>query len=259
RQSRLTDLLDESLSTKPVSNQICNRYDLDLAVTGKLDQIRHSRHGAVLFHDFAYHTGGEECLCGGQVQPLLGFAPPDLSYTQPSRARKGKMCPGRARSLGLVLGSIAVRTVCARSKAEMPVETFRRASIVTQKAVPYDDVLLWSETMSGICNSSSRCPVIGRHMRPRPCVAMKLMASGVTFSAAIMRSPSFSRSSSSTMMTIRPSWVSLMASSIVANCISFAQEILDVFRQDVEFQVHWIAGFGSLQVCVLECMRNDCD
>ena len=34
-------------------------------------------------------------------------------------------------------------------------------------------------------SSSSRSPVIGRQISPRPCVAMKLMASGVTFSAAI--------------------------------------------------------------------------
>ena len=38
---------------------------------------------------------------------------------------------------------------------------------------------------------------MGMQMRPRPCFAMKLIASGVTFSAASVRSPSFSRSSSS--------------------------------------------------------------
>ena len=48
-------------------------------------------------------------------------------------------------------------------------------------------------------------------MRPRPCVAMKLMASGVTNWAAIVRSPSFSRSSSSTRMTILPARTSAMA------------------------------------------------
>ena len=49
-------------------------------------------------------------------------------------------------------------------------------------------------------------------MSPRPYFAMKLMASGVTAWAAIVRSPSFSRSTSSTRMTIRPAFISLMAS-----------------------------------------------
>ena len=50
-------------------------------------------------------------------------------------------------------------------------------------------------------------------IRPRPWVAMKLIAAGVTFSAAMARSPSFSRSSSSTMMTIFPALKSSMACS----------------------------------------------
>jgi hypothetical protein len=40
---------------------------------------------------------------------------------------------------------------------------------------------------------------------------MKLIASGVTFSAAIVRSPSFSRSSSSTTTTIFPARKSSIA------------------------------------------------
>src|SRR3989304_4003294 len=46
---------------------------------------------------------------------------------------------------------------------------------------------------------------------------MKLTMSGVTFSAAMVRSPSFSRSSSSTTTTMRPWRMSSTASSIVAN------------------------------------------
>src|SRR5574341_1565807 len=48
---------------------------------------------------------------------------------------------------------------------------------------------------------------------------MKLMASAVTFSAAMVRSPSFSRSSSSTTMTMRPARMSSMASSMVPNSV----------------------------------------
>ena len=50
---------------------------------------------------------------------------PARTSTPPSRARSGNMWPGRARSAGLVFGSIAVRTVAARSAAEMPVRRRR--------------------------------------------------------------------------------------------------------------------------------------
>jgi hypothetical protein len=46
---------------------------------------------------------------------------------------------------------------------------------------------------------------------------MKLIAAGVIFSAAMVRSPSFSRSSSSTTMIMRPSRTASIASSIGAN------------------------------------------
>ena len=50
-------------------------------------------------------------------------------------------------------------------------------------------------------------------MSPRPWLAMKLMAAGVTFSAARHRSPSFSRSSSSVRMTILPARMAASACS----------------------------------------------
>src|SRR5512134_2838667 len=58
-----------------------------------------------------------------------------------------------------------------------------------------------------------------RHTSPRPWRAMKLIASGVTNSAARVRSPSFSRSSSSTRMTILPARISSRASSILVSGI----------------------------------------
>ena len=61
--------------------------------------------------------------------------------TPPRRARSGKTWPGRSRSSGRVAGSTAVRTVAARSAAEMPVVTLPRASIETVKAVPNGEVL----------------------------------------------------------------------------------------------------------------------
>ena len=71
------------------------------------------------------------------------------------------MCPGRARSSGPVAGSTSARTVAARSAALMPVETPRRASTLTVKAV-------WK----GLVNVRGRlCPVLdlGRYLQvPEP-------------------------------------------------------------------------------------------
>lgn len=50
---------------------------------------------------------------------------------------------------------------------------------------------------------------------PRPCVAMKLMTSGVALRAAVTKSPSFSRSSSSTTIITFPFLISEIASSMV--------------------------------------------
>ena len=139
---------------------------------------------------------------------------PARRSTPPGIDRSGRMWPGRARSSGSVAGSTSARTVSARSYAEVPVVTPRLASTVTVKAVPIGAVL--SVTIMLIRSSSRRSPVMGTQIRPRPCLAMKLMASGVTRSAAMTRSPSFSRSSSSTTRIIRPWRISSIAASIVA-------------------------------------------
>ena len=93
--------------------------------------------------------------------------------------------------------------------------TPRRASTVIVNAVAIGAV--FSDTIMPSLRSSRRSPVIGTQMRPRPWVAMKFTASGVALSAAMTRSPSFSRSSSSTTRMIRPWRISSRPSSIVTN------------------------------------------
>src|SRR5712692_3249381 len=107
--------------------------------------------------------------------------------------------------------------VVARSEALVPVVVPRRASMGSQKGVPNAEVLRGE--IGARCSSSQRCSVSVRQISPRPYLAIKLMASGVTFSAAIVRSPSFSRSSSSTRTIMRPWQISATASSTVANGI----------------------------------------
>ena len=90
----------------------------------------------------------------------------------------------------------------ARSAADIPVVTPRRASMDTVNAVLKPDWLF--RTIWGNCRRSTSSGVRARQISPRPKRAIKLMSSGVTRSAAMVRSPSFSRSSSSTRMIILP-------------------------------------------------------
>ena len=135
---------------------------------------------------------------------------PARTSTPPGCAITGKMCPGCTMSEGLASFATAARTVRARSCAEMPVVTPSAASMESVKLVP-----IWarlSRTMSGSASWRQRSSVSVRQTRPRACLAMKLTASGVTCSAASTRSPSFSRSSSSTSTTILPARMSAMIS-----------------------------------------------
>ena len=144
---------------------------------------------------------------------------PVRTSTPPRRALSGKTCPGDTRSDGRVSRATAVLMVTARSCAEMPVVTPWRASMDTVKAVPIEE--RFSCTIMGSASSWIRSSVRVRQMRPRPWRAMKLMASGVTRSAAMHRSPSFSRSSSSTRMIMRPWRIASMAQR-TRSCFSVA-------------------------------------
>src|SRR5215470_11657770 len=72
--------------------------------------------------------------------------------------------------------------VTAGSAAEMPWRIPRRASIDTVNAVPRG--ARFSATIMVRPSAAMRSSVSAKQIRPRPYFAMKLMASGVTFSAA---------------------------------------------------------------------------
>src|SRR3954468_3580034 len=178
---------------------------------------------------------------------------PARTMTPPLRARSGDTWPGRTRSAGLVAGLTAASTVAARSAADIPVVTLCFASIGTQNAVP--NSVVFALTASGISSSSRRSPVSDRQIWPRPYRAMKLIVSGVTFSAAIVRSPSFSRSASSTTITMRPARMSSTACSIDAN---------GVFRDDAIVSAGWlltrrrfVAGWALAFISVCDFPRPD--
>src|SRR3712207_4520438 len=147
----------------------------------------------------------------------------------------------------------------------MPVETPSLASMETAKAVPMREEL-WV-VICGISRRSSISPSIGKQMRPLPCAAMKLMSSGVTSSAAMVRSPSFSRSSSSQTMTILPACMSSTISSIGLNGIfdaplevlHLSDQPLHVFGDDVRLQVYVISHPQLAEIRLLAGLRQDRD
>ena len=123
------------------------------------------------------------------------------------------MWPGRRRSRERVRGFASAFSVRARSKAEVPVVVPRRASTDSVKGVPNLAVL--RDTMSFKPRRSAHSADMGAHRMPRPCLSMKFTVSGVAFSAAHTRSPSFSRSASSTTTMICPARIRRTASGTV--------------------------------------------
>src|SRR5688572_24371496 len=123
------------------------------------------------------------------------------------------MCPGCRKSRGCACGATAAWIVRARSCAEMPVVTPSAASIeIVKFVVCRTSVLL---TISGRRSCSQRARVSVRQISPRPYFDMKLTSSARTFAAAMTRSPSFSRSSSSRMTTISPARTAATISSVL--------------------------------------------
>src|SRR2546425_39439 len=140
---------------------------------------------------------------------------PARTSTPPSRAWSGKICPGLTRSRVVVRGSARTLIVRARSAALMPVVTPSRASTLTVNAVP--SRASFRDTICGRSSSCRRSVVMGTQITPLAYLRMNATSSGRASSAAIVRSPSFSRSSSSTTMTIFPLRMSSMASATDAN------------------------------------------
>src|SRR5437764_1950286 len=148
----------------------------------------------------------------------------------------------------------------------MPVVTRWRASMLTLKAVPKRLVFL--VTIGSMSSSSSRSAMQGMQIRPPPVLAMKAIHSGVTISAAMARSPSFSRSSSSTMMTGRPALNSSIASGMVASGIAClfntrlgtpAYQALQVAGDDVRLEVHAGSPFVASGHRALKGVRDQRD
>src|SRR5687768_5073639 len=99
----------------------------------------------------------------------------------------------------------------------------------------------------------------GTHGIPRALVTMKLTASGVTFSAAITRSPSFSRSRSSATTTMPPVAMASTAWSTSANaCSVTGDQLLDVLGHHVDLDVDTRAAAQRPEGRRLRGVGDDC-
>ena len=124
---------------------------------------------------------------------------PARTSTPPSRARIGKMWPGRVSCSGVESAPTRTWMVRARSAEEAPVAIPSRASTETVNCFESGDVL--RPVMSGTFIASRRSPAIATQTMPRARVVMNAIISAVMNCAGMHRSPSFSRPSSSTMTT----------------------------------------------------------
>ncbi len=128
----------------------------------------------------------------------------------------------------------------------MPVVVFSKASTDTVKRVPI--LAVFTFTMGTRSNLSILSLGKGTQISPRACLEMKFIASGVTFSAAITMSPSFSLSASSTTTTIFPSLISSIASSMVFNFSMLCSFIVQPVQRSIFF---WPAECPS-STCLLD-------
>ena len=206
------DTLHELFDAPSVLDELGYRDHADPVALAELGEIGNPGHRAVRVHDLADHSGRASALPGARDRPRPPSAPP-LQDAAGASAQREDVTPldQVVRRGGRIDCDLdRVRAMAAETPVAMP----SRASIGSCRQFR-GAIRAGREERS--CSSSTRSSVRHRQMTPRPCVAMKLIASGVACSAAIVKSPSFSRSSSSTTHDERPLRTSSIASSTVAN------------------------------------------
>ena len=168
--------------------------------------------------DLAQHAGRVEAGHAGQVDGGLGVAGP-LEHAALAVARAGRCgragpgrragWPGRSAPGWWRPGRRPrCRWWCRGGSRRVTVNAVRMLS-----------VFVGHHRAAGRARRA-RSPVIGTQMTPEVWRRKKAIFSGVADSAAMMRSPSFSRSSSSTTTTISPRPMAATASSMGANARS---------------------------------------
>ena len=161
--------------------------------------------------------------------------------TPPWAALNGNTCPGFLTSFGFEFLSAKTFTVVARSSADIPVVIPTEASTETLKAVPF--LSSFTKVIGGRFSLSKSSDSIGTQTTPEVFLIMKFIDSVVMRDPAIIKSPSFSLSSSSTTTTGFPFLKSSIASSIESNVIVLLfilhlHILSNIFTYLVKFDIH---------------------
>ena len=185
-----------------IGDQVGDRADLQAVQLGERHQVRQPGHGAVVVHDLADHAGrvqpGQRARC--RPPPRCGRRGPARRRRAPPAGRRG---PGRRCRRGPCVGidgdgdgagAVGGRDAGGDALARLDRHGEGGADGAVRSAAP---------SAAGEAARRARA-VMARQIRPRPKRAMKLIASGVANCAGMTRSPSFSRSSSSTRTNMRP-------------------------------------------------------
>ena len=167
---------------------------------GQLEQPLARRPVAGRAENLAKHAGRRQPGQSGQIDRALGMA--GAAQHAPLFRHQRKQMPG-ADEVGRLARRIddrldRLRPLLGRDAG------LRVAMIDRHGEAEFPSGAVFDSTMGCSFSRSQTSGRIGMQSCPRPCVIMKLTISGVTFSAAQMKSPSFSRSSASTTMTTSP-------------------------------------------------------
>ena len=211
--------LDQLFAAAAILDQVEDGAELELVLFLELEQVGQARHGAVVLDDLAEDAGGIEAGEAREVDRRLGVAAA-LQHAARLGAERENVAGLDEIARLRFRDRPSRRMVLARSSALMPVVMSCVASTETVKSVLKLSRL--SRTMRLRPRRVARSLVIGAQIRPRPKRIMKLMFSAVAFSAARIRSPSFSRSASSTTMTGLPARMSRRTDSMESMPVGFA-------------------------------------
>jgi len=209
RHCGLGHTLDERLVLSPVRDEVGHGDHLEFVSAAVIHEIGHSGHSPVLVHDLADDTGRREAGQPCQIDSGLGLPCP-LKHSSRLRLEREDMPEVRRAAVGINGDPNRARTV---SGGDTPRDAVAGVNGHGEGRLEHRLVLGGHEGKGQFVT-----PLRGERDRSaqRPSRAMKLIASGVAKSAATVRSPSFSRSSSSQTTTIRPRRMSSIASSMSA-------------------------------------------
>ena len=209
-QIGLGQAIDELLAAAAVADQLLDGDDLQAELLGQLVELFAAGAVAVGIEDFAEHAGGPQAGHAGQIDrglgmagaaqhaPFLGNQRGDVARPHEIGGLAGRVDDGLDRGRPLLGRDARVARAMVHGDGEGGAQ---RGRVLIDHGGQFEPLADLGQD---------------RHAElPRPWVIMKLTMAGVTFSAAQMKSPSFSRSSASMTMTISPRPIASTAASIV--------------------------------------------